>query len=90
MKVVLYVNWSEQEILTEEEYNHRVNAAIADRVESRERFAEWLADECFRPIDLFHADNEKKRKIFSEWRGECETNVQEMYNDEYEQITLEM
>ena len=90
MKVVFYVNWSEQEILTEEEYLHRVNGAIADRAENRERFAEWLDDACFRPIDLFYADEEKKRKIFLEWRGECETDVQEMYDDEYEKIELKL
>ena len=90
MKVVLYVNWSEKEILTEEEYNLRVSEAVADRVESRERFAEWLYDACFSPIDLFYADEEKKRKIFAEWRGACEVDAFEMYDDEYEQITLEM
>ena len=90
MKVVLYVNWSEQEVLTEKEYDCRVSDAIADRVNNRERFAEWLDDACFRPIDLFYADEEKKRKIFLEWQGACETDAFEMYDDEYEKIELEL
>lgn len=88
MKVVIYVNWDEKEVLTANEYANRVSGAIADRADNRERFAEWLDDACFRPIDLFYADDEKKRKIFAEWRGDCETDIQEMYNDEYEQIEL--
>ena len=90
MKVVLYVNWAEFDILTATEYANRVSDAIADCANNRERFAEWLDDAGFRPIDLFYADEEKKRKIFAEWRGACEVGALEMYDDEYDKIELEL
>ena len=71
MKVKFYVDWDNQEILSETEYAARVKEAAKDIEEEEDAFADYL-DDHYAPVEIFDLNEEEKTKVRKEFGEWCE------------------
>lgn len=62
MKVKMYVNWTEEEILTEKEFQNRVNEVVTEIMEDEDEFSRILERE-FGGFELFYMDSKNKDDV---------------------------
>jgi hypothetical protein len=62
MKVKMYINWREEEILTEKEFQNRVNEVVKDIMEDEDEFSRICCGE-FNAFELFYMDSKNKNDI---------------------------
>lgn len=95
MTVKLYVNWDDEKILTEAEYEKEKAKTITEHVElpDDELVDRWISS---LPSDdylnlFFALTNEKIRdRLLKEWKGFCEEIVNEQMYDYYEETEVEV
>ena len=70
MKVKLYVNWSDREILSENEMESRLKGKASAMVKDDDEFDDWLG-EIYNCVDIFNMSEEEKAQIRQKWEEEC-------------------
>lgn len=75
MKVTVYVDWNEQKVYSESEYEEEINRSAEEFCEDNDNFAEWL-EANYTTIEMFSLEGKQKeeaRKAFLEYaRGQEE------------------
>lgn len=74
MKVTIYVNWNEQKVMTEDEYNKELDLHAEEYCEDNDNFAEWL-EANYTAIEMFSMEGKQKeevRKAFLEYARDQE------------------
>ena len=95
MKIKLYVDWMNEEILNEKEYEKE----ILEYAEGREKddsysFAEFLDDYLEREEQdlayLFNVNEKERKKILELWKENCLEVTRENFDDNYKVIEIEV
>ena len=74
MKVKLYVNWNDGQILTETELNAQVENSAKQMSADGSKFAEWLC-EMYTAFDAFYFTEVDKENVFQQWMECCRERV---------------
>ena len=95
MKIKIYVNWDEGEILTEKEFddfkNNKVADILGDEYDRADYINDYLRDvKCYDYADLLFMEEEDRREVedlATEYLAEC---VGEELDREFKEIELEV
>ena len=95
MKVKMYVNWNEREILKEEEFKERVKEYAKENAEDpyecREILHNFLTDhKVFDIIDVYSLTTEQKEALEKEFEEYLIKDAEEMLLDDYDEVTIEI
>ena len=100
MKVNIFVDWHEEEILTEKEYKERLDKVLADKEQYRdyecdyleEHIEEWLDEHhCSRTFkNVFHFSEEERKEILDVCRKGYEETVKQNFSEDWDEIEIEI
>ena len=60
--MIVYVNWTEEEIISENEFQDRVNEVVAEIMKDKDDFSK-ICESVFSSFELFYMDSENKDDI---------------------------
>lgn len=87
MKITVYADFNNEEVITEKEYLKRLNEAVAEMAEDTALFYEWLED-TYSASEIWRATPEKHEEIIKEWKNHCQEYTEDegdmMWWKEYE------
>mgnify|MGYP004463520983 CR=1 FL=1 len=66
MKVTIYVNWIEQRVMTEDEYNKEINRRVKEFCEDEDNFEDWL-DANYSTLELYRIEGKQKEEVRKEF-----------------------
>lgn len=79
MKIILYVDFENEEIYTEEELTAKidkvVNSAYEGKEDCYESFSEWLDDDRFTPSEIFSLTAKQKEEIIASYKKDVQYDV---------------
>ena len=95
MKVKMYVNWNEREILKEEEFKERVKdyaeENAEDTYERNARLYDFLTDrKSLDMIDVYNLTAEQKGELEKEFEKYLLEDAEELLMDDYDEVILEV
>lgn len=70
MKITVYADFNNEEVITEKEYLKRLNEAATEMTEDTSLFNEWLED-TYSSSDIWRATSEQREEILKEWKAYC-------------------
>lgn len=91
MKIKLYVDWDNHQVLNQDQYEERLSGAADELFADDNCLAEWL-DENFTLLDIFQAGEAKKEEIRMDFRDYCQENAESALSDDgenYEEVNLD-
>ena len=100
MKVIVYVNWSEQEVITEKEYKEKIKEVKKDKENFNDYKSSYLEDyiedfiksshypKTFETV--FNLTEAERKKILDEVREGYETQVEEDLSEEWEEVEIDI
>ena len=62
MKVTVYVNWSEQEVFSEDEYKKELDRRVEEFCADDVNFGEWL-DTHYDSLELYNLQDDQKEEV---------------------------
>lgn len=68
MKVTVYVNWNEQEVYSESEYEVEIIHRVEEFCENDDNFAEWLKAN-YSAIEMFNLEGKQKEEALQSLLG---------------------
>lgn len=74
--ITVYVDYNNQEVLNEEEYQARLEEKIEEALEDEGEFNDWLAYE-FTLQELFNMTAEERQETLERWHEVCENNARD-------------
>ena len=87
MTIKIFVNWYDQEVLTEAEHNERAKEMAEDFRTSNYNFSEFL-EEHYTHRELFEANEEERATIMECWVDKC---LDDAYDElGYDEVELEV
>ena len=89
MKVTLYVDWSENTILSEADFEKEVLSEADERFDDSDFFDEWL-DRNFDPSEVFSFTESEKETHRNRYKEYCREEAKMALFEEYETIELEI
>ena len=89
MKVTVFVNWSENVILTEKDFENEIESETLDRFDDSDFFDEWL-DRNFDPSEVFSFTESEKETHRDRYKEYCRQEAKMALLEEYEVIELEV
>ena len=100
MKVVVYVNWREEEIITEKEYKEKIKEVKKDEENFDDYKSSYLNDYIEDFIDaspyiknfetVFNFTEADRQKILEDIREGYENQVEEELSDEWEEVEIDI
>jgi hypothetical protein len=100
MKVIVYVNWREEEIITEKEYKEKMTEVKKDKEIFDDYKSSYLNDYIEEFIDksphplnfetVFNLTEAERQKILDEVREGYENQVEEEFSDEWEEVEIDI
>ncbi len=89
MKIKIYVDYENAEVLTEEQYKE----ALAERAKSYktddEAFRDWLNDN-YEAFKIFKMKSYDLEKVMERWEGVCEADAEEDMGRELTEYELDV
>lgn len=70
MKVKLYVNWSDGEILNEKQMESKLKGKALEIAKDEDEFDEWLGER-YAISDIFNMGEKEKAQVRQKWEEEC-------------------
>lgn len=89
MKVTVFVNWCENTILTEKEFEKEVEFATLERFDDSDFFDEWL-DRNFDSSEIFSFTESEKETHRNRFKEYCREEAKMALLEEYETVELEI
>lgn len=94
MKIKVYVDWKNQEILSEKDYNEfkdrKVNEIADNYFEDKYEFNEFLTDNDYDYADIFNMTDKEKEEVKEKWKAQCKDSAEEAFGDEYDYDEIEL
>ena len=87
MKVKVYVNWDNAEILNKEDYDRMFKKEVAKLMEDRDEFFCWL-DDNYDIAEIWEATEADRLKIRNCWEECCKESVR--INSDYDEVEIEI
>lgn len=89
MKVKIYINWFNREIINEKEYEERVIETQKEYLEDDYYFVEWL-EENYRPSEVWEFDNAKKEAVRIEFSKSCRKDAEKDVQSDWTEKEIEV
>ena len=89
MKVTVYVNWHEEEVISEKEYKEKIEKSANEYVESHADFADWLNDQ-YCADDIWEMPESDRNAVKEESREASHTWAEEEVNDYWKPYEIEV
>ena len=89
MKVIVYANWQEREVISEKEYKNKIEESAKEYIESYADFADWLNGN-YHADDIWEMSISVKAKIEEEYREACQCCAEEEVNDYWKPYEIEV
>lgn len=74
--VTVYVDYNNQEVLNEEEYQARLEEKLEEMLEDEWEFNDWLAAE-YTIRELFDMTADEREEALERWHSTCEENARD-------------
>lgn len=87
MKVKVYVNWDDGEILNKENYDKMLKGAVVEMMENRNEFSCWL-DDNYDIAEIWEATDADRLKIRNDWEEYCKEEARR--NFDYDEREIEI
>lgn len=89
MKVTVFVNWCENCILIEKDFENEIEGEALERFDDSDFFDEWL-DRNFDPSEIFSFTESEKEIHRDRYKEYCRVEAKTALLEEYEAIELEI
>lgn len=89
MKVTVFVDWSENRILTEKDLEKEIEFETLERFDDSDFFDEWL-DRNFDPSEVFSFTESEKETHRNRYKEYCQEEAKMALFEEYEAVELEI
>ena len=100
MKINIYVNWRDEEIITEKEYKEKIKEVKKDKENFDDYKSSYLNDYIVDFINkssyarnfetVFNFTETERQKILDEIKEGYETQVEEDFSDEWEEVEIDI
>ena len=100
MKVIVYANWEEEEIITEKEYKEKIEEIKTDKENFNDYKSSYLNDYIEEFIDnspyplsfetVFNLTEAERQKILDEIKKGYETQAEEDLSEEWEEVEIDI
>ena len=100
MKVIVYANWEEEEIITEKEYKEKIEEIKKDKESFYDYKSSYLNDYIEEFIDnspyrlsfetVFNLTEAERQKILDDIREGYETQAEEDLSEEWEEVEIDI
>lgn len=100
MKVIVYVNWKDEEIITEKDYKEKIKEIKKDKENFDDYKSSYLNDYIEEFIDsspyvknfetVFNFTETERQKILDEIKEGYEIQVEEDLSDEWEEVEIDI
>lgn len=90
MKIKIYVNWQDEEILQEKDYQKRIEQKTEDYSENKDYFDEFLTDETYSLEQVFNFTEDERKEIRKRFLEQCKDWAKDRIENDFEMITLEI
>ena len=87
MKVKVYANWDDGEILNKATYDKMFEEKVAELMKDECDFLEWL-DDNYDIAEIWKATNTDRIKIYNDWEECCKESVR--INSDYDEVEIEI
>ena len=98
MKVIIYANWREEEIITEKEYKERLEKEKTNEHDFEEYASDYLSDdiECYlrekrEPLDyarVFNLTEKERKEIIDGMREDFKYQVEGEFSNEWKKLEI--
>ena len=85
MKNFYYVNWDKREILTQDEYNAKIDERAKVLYSDMYDFENWL-NTAYNAFDMWDTDEDKREDVRKEWRAICADEALWEFQNEYDEV----
>lgn len=89
MTITIYVDWSENRILTEKDLEKEIEFETLERFDDSDFFDEWL-DRNFDTSEIFNFTESEKNTQRNRYREYCREEAKMALFEEYEAVELEI
>ena len=100
MKVNVYVNWKEEELITEKEYKEKIKEVKEDKANFDDYKSSYLDNYIEEFIDrspyvksfetVFNFTEAERQKILDEIKEGYEVQVEEVFSDDWEEVEIDI
>lgn len=100
MKVIVYANWREEEIITEKEYKEKLEKLKTSKADFEEYVSDYLSDdiECYlrdkrEPLSyarVFNLTEKERAEIIDGMREDFKNQVEEEFSEEWEEVEIDI
>lgn len=90
---IVYVNWREKDILTEEEYEKRINARVEKTLKDEDAFEEWkkeYLESNYSASEIFDFTEEDKERVLADIKTDIFDWVSDDMGYSYDEVTLDI
>lgn len=89
MKIKIYVDYENQEVLTEEGYKEALKEKEKSYKADNEAFRDWLNDN-YEAFKIFNMKSYELDKVVERWEGVCESDAEEDIGRELTEYELDV
>ena len=100
MKVIVYANWRDEEIITEKEYKEKLEERKTDKGDFEEYVSNYLSDdiedyliekrETLSYARVFNLTEKERAEIIDGMRESFKNQVEEEFSDEWEEVEIDI
>ena len=89
MKIKVYVDFENENVLTEEEYKENLKDKAKGYAADTGAFRDWLNDN-YEAFDIFNKNGVELDEVVNHWERVCESDAEEDMEAEFEVFELEV
>ena len=89
MKIKIYVDYENQEVLTEEGYKEALTERAKSYKTDNEAFRDWLNDN-YEAFEIFNKNGVELDKVVERWEGVCESDAEKDIGRELTEYELDV
>ena len=89
MKVTVYANWHEGEVISEKEYKEKIEKSANEYVESHADFVDWLNDN-YKADDIWEMSENDRIAVEEEYIEVCHCSAEEEVNEYWKPYEVEV
>ena len=89
MKIKVYVDFENENVLTEEEYKDILKDRAKTYKDDTDAFEDWLNDN-YNAFDIFNKNGVELDEVVSRWEGVCGSDAEEDMEAEFAVFELEV
>ena len=85
----IYINWSEQTVYTQEQYEDHLNSVLVEMLEDEALLGEWLSDNLnYRETGRLLIDEGYRAEMLAEYDSYCRDRIKDDEEGEWEEVEI--